>query len=397
MKLGILGGGQLGRMLWEASCGLFLQMRPSPVYHDVQECPAGFGGAKIVTGKISEHDKLTAFFSSVDSFAIENEFLNIESIESSWQESRKIKGVVQSLLIPSLVGLRIAQDKLEQKKFFTANKLPTSEYKEIILADLETPEKLQALHKSWQGFVLKKARMGYDGKGNLAVPPTNELNFENIRTFCQSAFDAQSRVYAEKFIPFTKEVALVSCQSFAGDYGHYPLIETVQKNGVCFLAFNALNEEKNEERAVEVARIIGRKLNLLGTFAVEFFITQNGELLVNEMAPRVHNSGHFTQKASVSSQFEMHLKAYWLKQWNQEDFDSAKAFAMVNFLGPAGLNGLVQRPKNPQIYWYDKETTSPGRKLGHMIMQSGDRKDLPQLIEALKSSEQAWQESLRPL
>jgi phosphoribosylaminoimidazole carboxylase PurK protein len=397
MKLGILGGGQLGRMLWEASCGLFLQMRPSPVYHDVKECPAGLGGAKVVTGKISELDKLTTFFSHVDSFAIENEFLNIESIEKSWQDSRKLRTQGYELPIPSLEGLRIAQDKLEQKKFFQLNMLPTSEYQEITRADLETPEKLQALHKSWQGFVLKKARMGYDGKGNFAVPPTTLPNFENIRAFCQSAFEADSRVYAEKFIPFTKEVALVSCQSVSGDYGHYPLIETVQKNGVCFLAFTALNEEKNEERAVEVARTIGNKLNLLGTFAVEFFITQNGGLLVNEMAPRVHNSGHFTQKASVSSQFEMHLKSYWQKQWSQADFDSAKAFAMVNFLGPEAKTGLVQRPKNSQIYWYDKESTSPGRKLGHMIMQSGDEKDLPQLIEALKSSEQAWQESLRSL
>ncbi|HEY8270555.1 MAG TPA: ATP-grasp domain-containing protein [Pseudobdellovibrionaceae bacterium] len=387
MKIGILGGGQLGRMLWEASCSLGLP--PSPVYHPEVQCPAGRAHANIIQGEITEIPKLSAFFRSVDSYAIENEFLDIKSIEQAWGSSRTQPA-------PSLEGLRIAQDKLEQKKFFQKNGFPTSEYLEILPADLEAAEKLEQLHKKWQGFVIKKARMGYDGKGNFAAAPSEPLNFSNIKNFCQEAFASQSRVYAEKFVPFVKEVALVSCQSFAGDFGSYPLIETIQKKGVCFLAMKALHEEKNEARAREMARLIGTKLNLLGTFAVEFFITQSGELLVNEMAPRVHNSGHFTQKAAKSSQFEMHLKSYWQKQFNPQDFETAKAFAMVNFLGPEGVRGPVGRPKNPQIYWYDKEMTSPGRKLGHMIAQSGDEKALPELLEALKAAESQWQESLRP-
>ncbi|MGZ3798042.1 MAG: ATP-grasp domain-containing protein, partial [Pseudobdellovibrionaceae bacterium] len=158
-----------------------------------------------------------------------------------------------------------------------------------------------------------------------------------------------------------------------------------------------LQEEKNELRAIEIARLVGAKLNLLGTFAVEFFVTPAGELLVNEMAPRVHNSGHFTQTAAQSSQFEMHLKSYWQKQFDSRDFESAKAFAMVNFLGPEGIQGSVARPKKPQIYWYDKEMTSPGRKLGHMIAHSEDEKALPELLEALQATERQWQESLRSL
>jgi phosphoribosylaminoimidazole carboxylase PurK protein len=390
MKIGILGGGQLGRMLWEASGSLGLP--PSPVYHHEAHCPAEKSRARIIQGNITDIARLGSFFKSVDSYAVENEFLDIKSIEEAW-------GISRTQPAPSLEGLRIAQDKLEQKKFFKENGLPTSEYLEIVPADIESPEMLEGLHKKWQGLVIKKARMGYDGKGNFAVAPSEALSdllkFVSIRDFCESAFAAGSRVYAERFVPFTKEVALVSCQSFAGDFGHYPLIETVQKKGVCFLAMKALREEKNESHALEIARIIALKLKLLGTFAVEFFVTQSGDLLVNEMAPRVHNSGHFSQKAAKSSQFEMHLKSYWQKQFNPQDFEAAKAFAMINFLGPEGLTRRVERPKNPQIYWYDKEMTSPGRKLGHMIAQSGDEKALPELLEALKKAESQWQESLR--
>lgn len=388
MRFGILGGGQLGRMLWEASCQLVMDLRPSPVYNDKAICPASFAGANVVVGNVSEAEKLKNFLNTVDGFSIESEFLDVDAIENAWGTGRKFPA-------PSFAGLRVAQDKLEQKKFFIQNGLPTSQFTEITAADLETPERLTNLHKDWQGLVLKKARMGYDGKGNMALPPGMALNFQAIRTFCESAFKTGSCVYAEQFIPFTKEVALVSCQSFAGDFGHYPLIETQQKKGVCFLAFTALNEDAQEKKAVEIARVIATKLKMLGTFAVEFFITEKGELLVNEMAPRVHNSGHFTQRAARSSQFQMHLKSYWQEKFDQEDFDCAKAFAMVNLLGPEGLSGTVSKPTNSRIYWYDKEMTSPGRKLGHIIGSGLHAGELSQIIDSLKGAEKQWQESLK--
>jgi len=388
MKFGILGGGQLGRMLWEASCQLVMDLRPSPVYNAEAVCPASHAGASIVVGSVSESEKLKNFLSTVDSFSIESEFLDVDAIENAWGRGRQFSA-------PSFTGLRIAQDKLEQKKFFAQNSLPTSQFVEITAGDFESFEKFKALHKEWQGLVLKKARMGYDGKGNLVLPPNEDLNFQTIEAFCKIAFAANSRVYAEQFVPFTKEVALVSCRSFAGDFGHYPLIETQQKKGVCFLAVTALNEEKNEKKAAEIAYVIATKLKMLGTFAVEFFVTSKGELLVNEMAPRVHNSGHFTQRAARSSQFQMHLKSYWQKKFDREDFDCTKAFAMVNLLGPEGLKGPVLKPKNSRIYWYDKEMTSPGRKLGHIISSGAQAGELPQLIDNLKVAEQQWQESLK--
>lgn len=388
MRFGILGGGQLGRMLWEASCQLVMDLRPSPVYNDKAICPASYAGATVVVGGVGESEKLKNFLATVDGFSIESEFLDVDAIENAWGTGRKFPA-------PSFAGLRVAQDKLEQKKFFTLNGLPTSQFVEITVSDLETPERLTTLHEEWQGLVLKKARLGYDGKGNMAFPPGVALDFQTIRKFCEGAYKTNSRVYAEQFVPFVKEVALVSCQSFAGDFGHYPLIETQQKKGVCFLAFTAMNEELNERRAGEIARVIAGKLKMLGTFAVEFFVTANGELLVNEMAPRVHNSGHFTQRAARSSQFQMHLKSYWQEKFDREDFDCAKAFAMVNLLGPEGLSGTVSKPTNSRIYWYDKEMTSPGRKLGHIIGSGMSAGELPQIIDSLKAAEKQWQESLR--
>lgn len=396
MKIAILGGGQLGRMLWEASCSLKDTLSPSPVYHPEVVCPAQKVGASLVTGAISDLSKLTDFFRSVDSFAIENEFLDIESVQKAWTQSRALTSLQDRLPIPSIEGLRIAQDKLEQKNFFTQNQLPTSEYVEITEEWL-TEEKMKALQKKWQGFVLKKARMGYDGKGNLAVQAGEFLDIEKVSAFCKSAYSLNSRVYAERFIDFSKEVALVSCRTVAGDLGSYPLVETIQKNGVCYLAFTALNEQSNERRAQQIAHVIAEKLKLIGTFAVEFFITESGELLVNEMAPRVHNSGHFTQQASKNSQFQLHLKAYWQKNWHSDDFASSKAFVMVNLLGPEEVRGIIHRPNKFQSYWYDKDLTTPGRKLGHIIAHSASTKDLPNLVESLIETEQSWQESLKRL
>lgn len=382
MKLGILGGGQLGRMLWEASKNL-PRLQPSPIFHDSASCPAAAAGAEIHVGRIAEATKLQQFFAGVDSYVFENEFLDVDAIEKAspaWKRP-----------FPSLAGLRLAQDKLEQKKLFTRLKLPTPEFQEVTSKDLS--RQLAEIKTKWPRFVLKTARMGYDGKGNFFCK--NDSDAKDAIAFCEKAFAAGSRVYAEPLIDFSKEVALVSSQTYAGDFGYYPLIETQQKKGVCLLAFRALNEGTHEKQAAEIARTLAEELNLLGTFAVEFFITTQGELLVNEMAPRVHNSGHFSQTAAKSSQFEMHLKSYYLKNWDPQDFESAPAFAMINLLGPEGVNGPVKKPMNIRCYWYDKTSISPGRKLGHINAHSTQAEDLPALLQELKRQEQLWTESLQ--
>ncbi|MBK9321742.1 MAG: ATP-grasp domain-containing protein [Bdellovibrionaceae bacterium] len=370
------------------------RLAPSLVYHDQYICPAQRAGAEIVTGAIADISKLRDYFGTVESFAIESEFLDVEAIFQAWEESQKLRASKSILPIPSAAGLKIAQDKLEQKNFFSKNRIPSSEYIEIQPEFLNI-ENLENLQTRWNGFVLKKSRMGYDGKGNLAIPPRSEIALKEIISFCADAYSSGSRVYAERFVEFSKEVALVSCQTFGGDLGFYPLIETIQKKGVCYLAYKALGEDKNEVRAQEIAAVIARKLNLLGTFAVEFFVTQSGDLLVNEIAPRVHNSGHFSQQASKYSQFQLHLKAYWQKRWEPDDFSSSPAFAMINLLGPEGLRGPVSRPKTVQSYWYDKDLTTPGRKLGHIIVHSEHVDELPALIDSLVKLEVQWQESLR--
>lgn len=397
MRIGILGGGQLGRMLWQASRTLTPDLMPSPVFHDSKNCPAGSAGATVVEGVVTDVAALTEFFETCDTFAIENEFLPLAQIELAWQRARKSPATPR----PSLQALTIAQDKFRQKEFFRQNNLATSDFVEVTEAWLENgAEKLAALHQRWEGLVLKKARMGYDGKGNLALPPKpGSLDVAAVETFCRSAFTAGSAVYAEAFVPFVKEVALVSARSYAGDIGHYPLIETLQQNGVCLLAFTATGSDGIDianlsERARDIAREIGTKLDLLGTYAVEFFVTADGALLVNEMAPRVHNSGHFTLKAATCSQFEMHLKSYYQKSFRAADFACAPAFAMINLLGPAGVSGPVAKP-TIDCDWYDKETTSPGRKLGHIIAKSDSVKDLVRLIDELKASQQKWQESIK--
>lgn len=393
MKIGILGGGQLGRMLWEASRKLGLS--PSQVFHETRRCPAGIAGAEVREAKITDHAALTDFFKSTDSFAIENEFLPLDSLRTAWDAAGKLSSTPR----PSWKGLEIAQDKLEQKMFFQREKLPTSEFVEITRESLsQKPTQVFDLHRAWNGLVLKRARMGYDGKGNYLLPPMESETLKDLTSsvqgFCEATFAAGSRLYAERFVPFTREVALVSVRTIGGGCGHFPLIETVQKNGVCFLAYTATQAEALQQEAFAMARHIGEQLQLLGTFAVEFFVSKEGQLVVNEMAPRVHNSGHFTQLASTYSQFDLHLRAYFETAWQPSDFQSAPAFVMVNLLGPKGLNGPIAKPASTEVYWYDKETTSPGRKLGHIILHSQVANDLTSLVEQAKRLEASWQQSL---
>lgn len=402
-RIGILGGGQLGRMLYEAALSLGIQ--DVVVYEkeaSKMKGPAASAGAKVLSGD------LFTFLRDRDVYLLENEFVDCDEIESTLKEiEEKTQHRVRGVLMESI---RIAQNKWHQKNLWKKLGLPTAQYREI-----KTVQDVERCHFDWGGLVLKMSKMGYDGKGNFLLPPRlsqsafkEQLKLANA--FLENAQRKNILVFAEQWVPFEFECALVASRGEDATWGSYPLIQTEQKNGVCLFAFGPCQSATRVtsatlfEEAKKISKMIGQELKLVGTYAVEFFVTSQG-LLINEIAPRVHNSGHFTLKASPINQFQNHIRAALNVSMDPPSFAAAPVFAMVNLLGPEKISSPILRPtcfkalpQNFQWYWYDKARTEPGRKLGHIVAvsesgQNGEdrcrilRKELAEL-------EQTWKKTL---
>jgi len=255
--------------------------------------------------------------------------------------------------------------------------------------------------------VFKWAQQGYDGKGSWisqSASSSSPSNEAQAVAFCRSAIDRRLPLFVERKISFRRELALVACRSRRGEFAAYPLVVTEQKQGICHrvrgpaIAFGV--SDTLERQARSFAQKVADSIPLEGVFAVEMFETDRGELLVNELAPRVHNSGHFTQDASRVSQFENHLRAVLGLSLGQTD--SEPAFAMLNLLGPQGLpaSGRETRPPLPfvgprlHLHWYGKTVARPGRKMGHLNAVARQPGELPSLLLEMTDLEERWRKGI---
>jgi 5-(carboxyamino)imidazole ribonucleotide synthase len=235
---------------------------------------------------------------------------------------------------------------------------------------------------------------GYDGKGNLVCKTLGDL--EKATDFCQKALDNGTTVYAEEFIAFEKELAQIYTRSPNGDFISYPLVISEQEQNVCKLIYGPAVDfdipKEIETQTIEIGKKLSEELKFVGTFAIEFFYS-DGKVLINEMAPRVHNSGHYTLDASPVNQFENHIYAVLggkLKSPSTYPF-----FAMRNILGPKGLEKefkgdileKFQKNEDAKIYWYNKTKTSSYRKLGHINTISMTKPELLRKIKLMEEME----------
>lgn len=387
IKVGILGGGQLGMMLAEAAHKLNLN---TILFCSSPNEPA----AQIVQNKIIADSTdllaLQRFKESVDVIAIESEFFPFPDLLGDKYPGGK--------LIPELKTIRILSDKLEQKKIWERYNIPTSpfvEYRpEISLTDWLN----QVESRFSAGFVIKTAKNGYDGKGVLVC---DQLSQE-VSEFCERALRVQSGLYAESKINFSQELAIIGCRSVSGDFISYPLVKSQQKQGICHLVSGpatSLGISLNVElRAKSIAQQISEITNLRGSFGIEFFLQENGELLINEIAPRVHNSGHYSQDYCSISQFENHWRCLLGMPINE--VRSRGVFAMLNILGPTGIAATdcqENRPTPPagaNLHWYFKKEIRPSRKLGHINVVVDNKQRLAEELELLADCERAWVKDL---
>lgn len=376
-RIGIMGNGQLGRMLALAAHNL--GMVPS-----VFPANAKSSAAQVVADAGSQD--LWAFARAADAIIFENEFIDCEPLEPFSQKC-----------YPVLSAMRVLQDKSAQKAQLSQLQIPTAPYS---IYDPSEPLAawLRSLRESFaEGCVIKWGKQGYDGRGLHFLKGEPTVDSE---AFVEKGL-THGPVYAESLIPFEKELALVACRSRSGEFSAYPLLITEQRDGICHVVYGPASEfgvdHGLHEQVCEWAKRLSTSLDLVGCFALECFLSKSGEVLVNEIAPRVHNSGHFSQDAAATSQFENHLRGVLGLPLGSTE--TAPAFLMVNLLGPADLsvNGAVPLPvpvSGAHLHWYAKDGIRRGRKLGHINAAAASAAEISRLREAIESSIQVWEEKL---
>ena len=357
MKAGILGGGQLGRMLLQAAANYTVE---TYVLENDPHCPAAHLCHHFIQGDITNFDDVYAFGKKVDVLTIEIENVNIEALEKLEAEGVKV--------IPKPSAIKIIKNKIKQKGFYQVNEIPTSDF-----VVTHTKESLPH-HHAFLPAVHKLGEGGYDGKGVQIIRTKDDF---------EKGFDAPSVL--EKMVAIDKELAMIVAIAQDGTATLYPPAEMIFDPVLNLLDYQispALLPEKVSWKAEAIALKLVKAFNSPGLFAVELFVTKDEEVFVNETAPRVHNSGHHSIEANYSSQYDM----LWRIMLNYPlgNPDAILPSAIVNILGAEGHSGEavytnlddVLSMDNVFVHLYGKKQTKPGRKMGHVTIMHTDYQDL---------------------
>ena len=364
--LGVLGGGQLGRMLIQSAINYNQDIHildPDP------NAPCKDLAQKFVTGSLRDFDTVYQFGKDCDVITIEIENVNTEALEQLQKEGKRV--------FPQPEIIRLIQDKREQKQFYHDHGIPTAEF--VLTEDKEEVKQ----NLDFLPAVNKLGREGYDGRGVQIILDESDL---------EKAFDAPGLL--EKLIDFDKEIAVTVARNSKGDLVAYPAVECAfhpTANLVEFLFAPASISPEIEKKAQEIAREVILKLEMVGILAVEMFVTKDGEVLVNEIAPRPHNSGHHTIEANYTSQFEQHLRS--VMNWPLGDTGLRCPAAMINLLGEEGYQGEAYvegmeealSEKGVYIHLYGKKLTKPFRKMGHVTVLDEDVDNLKKRAHYIKN------------
>ncbi len=367
--LGIIGGGQLGMMLTEAAKNMPEHISDVIVLDPTKNCPAARVGAKQIVADFKDKNAIVELSLQSDIITYE-----IESGDSKVLES--LHGEVS--INPSPGTLRIIQDKYLQKQFLRQNDIP--------VADFDVIESLEDLEKKITEFqypaLLKARRDAYDGRGNFKIE-----NNSQIKTAYQQ-FSGRPMMI-EKFVDFKMEVSVIAARNIHGQIATYPLVENIHKDNI--LEFTIAPARVDSRIATEADRIAKKTMDVLhgaGVFGIEMFVTKDDRVLINEIAPRVHNSGHHTLQSSETSQFEQHLRAILGLPLGSTKLRHATI--MCNILGPKDFSGkykpiTLEQKDGVYLKMYHKDDAKPQRKLGHFnVVDEQDTRDMESLMEKTK-------------
>lgn len=351
MKIGILGGGQLGKMLYTPANKLDLDIH---FMDSMLEGPVSKVAKHYHVGKITSFDDVINFGNTCDVVSIEIEKVNTEALKEL--EERDI------LVYPQASIIELIQDKGLQKDFYADRQLPTSDYKKYehkkaLLEDVK--------NGTWSyPFVQKLRRDGYDGRGVKII-----RNEEDIKHGFEQPF------IVESMVPIEKELGVVTCRNAHGEIIVYDPVEMVfhpEQNILLYQLGPALIPQSVNEQAIKIARDLSEAFGIVGLLAVEMFWTQEGNILINEVAPRPHNSGHHTIEACYTSQYENHLRALTGRPFGSANTRSKSLLMNIlghpDFKGPVHYEGLnkILGIEGINVHLYGKTETKPFRKMGHI-------------------------------
>jgi len=359
VKVGILGGGQLGRMLALAGYPLGLTFR----FLDTDAAPVR-GLAELIEGDFNNPAALDSLARGVDVITYEFENVPVTAV-------RHLAALVP--IFPPAEALESAQDRLTEKTLFRELGIPTPDF-----APVDTREDLAAaVAKIGLPIVIKTRRMGYDGKGQAVVRNPAEL---------ESAWTQLAGVplIVERLIPFDRELSIISVRSRTGETRFYPLTQNEHKGGILRLSIApapSLTPDL-QARAETYAADVLKRVGYVGVLAIELFLV-NGDLMANEMAPRVHNSGHWTIEGAVTSQFENHLRA--ILGWPLGDTAALGHCAMLNLIGTAPTPAQILSLPQAHLHLYGK-LPRPGRKLGHITLCARTPESLTTNLATLRAA-----------
>ncbi|WP_046370379.1 5-(carboxyamino)imidazole ribonucleotide synthase [Flavihumibacter petaseus] len=364
-KVGILGGGQLGRMLLQEAANFPVE---TWVMENDPECPAAHLCQHFVVGNIRSYDDVYRFGKNCDALTIEIESVNVEALEQLEKE-----GVT---IIPKPAALRIIKNKIRQKEFYQQHQLPTAAFR--------TVENRSALQDclDFLPAAMKLGEGGYDGKGVQILEKAEDISL---------GFDAPSVL--EKKVTIDKEIAIIVAINAKGETALYPPVEMIFDPYLNLLDYQVAPADILQKilwRAEAIAITLAKAFQSPGLFAIELFVDRNGDVLINETAPRVHNSGHHTIEANTCSQYEMMWRL--LLDLPLGNTAALLPASLVNLIGEKGHSGPVVytgleevlKMDETFIHLYGKKETRPGRKMGHVTILGRDRLDLTRKAQQVK-------------
>lgn len=369
--LGILGGGQLGKMLLTETRKFDITTKvldPSP------DAPCRIACNTFVQGNLTDFNTVYNFGKDVEVLTIEIENVNVEALEKLQTEGVKV--------YPSPQTIKNIQNKATQKQFYATHGIPTAPFQ--VFQNTESLKKAINEQQLSLPFVWKSARFGYDGNGVKIVRQLTDLNLL-----------PNDQCIAESLVPFKKELAVIVARNAKGQVRTYPVVEMEfhpEANQVEYVLCPARIEEAVAQKARTIAIQVAQAFEVVGLLAVELFQTENDEILVNEVAPRPHNSGHYSIEAAYTNQFEQHLRA--ILNLPLGSTESKVAGVMVNLVGAEGYQGKVVYENIEQImamegvtpHIYGKKETRPFRKMGHVTIVNPNINKARQIAEQVKNT-----------
>ena len=369
-RLGILGGGQLGKMILQETRRYDIFTR---VLEPSHEAPCRIGSNEFIQNKITDFDQVYEFGQHCDLITIEIENVNVDALEALEHQGKKV--------YPQPHVLKTIKNKADQKQFYQNQNLPTARFAKV--ASRSECEQIINEGTLELPLVWKAATGGYDGKGVQILRKQEDLNL----------LPEKEEGLLERLVDFKKEIGVVVARSENGEVRAFPPVEMdfhPTANLVEYVFSPSLLFESIQQKARELACAVAGKFEIVGLLAVEMFLDQNDELLINEVAPRVHNSGHLTIEGNATSQFDQHLRA--ILGLPLGDSSLVRPAVMVNLIGdpdhqgPVVYEGLQQCLKIPGVYphIYGKAETRPYRKMGHVTVTAETLEDAREKAREVK-------------